>query len=154
MKQRILLMTLVLTSMILLSQTTIDLEALQQGTTFKLTIKAFLLFFLPAVAGEVAVLFADARKYFNTPEWSWDIFFLTKIRPFLWTLGVGTAIYFIALFVPWTTYIIETMSESALTPYTASAVFGAAAALVDGFTKKAPPGGSGYVTDGGWWELR
>lgn len=92
--------------------------------------------FLPAIMGQVLVLFADAWKYFNTPEWSWSTFGKTKALPFLLTTVIGVALYFILAFVPAVKPFIEVMTDSSIGSLTSATLFGAAAAILDGFTKK------------------
>jgi hypothetical protein len=92
--------------------------------------------FVPAILAQTLVLFADAKKYYSSEIWSWSIFFGTKIKPFLITTFGGVALYVILQLVPTTQPFIEIFVGSPIASYSAAALFGAAAAIVDGFTKK------------------
>jgi len=91
--------------------------------------------FLPAIVGMLLVLFADAKKHFRTPEWSYKIFFKTKIKPFLITSIGGIVLYLIIALFPFTLPFIEVLADSPLTEVSAFGFFGLASGVVDGFTK-------------------
>lgn len=91
--------------------------------------------FFPGILSAGLVLFADAKKHFTSPDWSWQVFLLTKIRPFLVTVIGGGLLYFILAYVPLTKPFIEILTGSALTEITVASLFGAAAAIYDGFSK-------------------
>lgn len=92
--------------------------------------------FLPAIIAQFTVLFADAWKWFNTPEWSWSTLFSTKLKPFLLTTIGGIVLYFILGFIPAVQPFIEILVGSPIGSLTAATLFGAAAAIIDGLTKK------------------
>jgi hypothetical protein len=92
--------------------------------------------FVPAILASALVLFADAKKWFMTKEWSWSYFFASKLRPFLYTTIGGVILYVLLTLIPATKPFIEILAGSPLTELTAGALFAAATAIVDGFTKK------------------
>lgn len=95
-------------------------------------------FFLPAVIAQALVLFADAKKWFMTNEWSWQYFFASKARPFLYTTIGGMVLYVVLYYLPMSKQFIEVLMGSQLGTITAASLFAAAAAIVDGFTKNKP----------------
>ena len=100
--------------------------------TFFETIKAV---FLPAIIAQLLVLFADAKKYYGSPDWSWGSFFSSKIRPFLYTTLGGMSLFILFTYLPATKQFIEAWTGSPIVELTSAALFGTAAALINGFSK-------------------
>lgn len=124
--------------MAMLSVTTLFAMQAEAPEVLEVSFSAIKSIFLPAIVGMLLVLFADARKHFNTPEWSWKTFFYTKIKPFLMTTVGGVILYLIIAYVPFTKPFIEILADSTLTEVTALGFFGLAAGVIDGFTKQKP----------------
>lgn len=108
----------------------------EPSESIEVTFSAIKSIFLPGIVSMLLVLFADAKRYFLSEEWSWKIFFTTKIKPFLLTTVGGVVLYVLLGYVPFLQPFVEILTESELTEITSAAFFGAAVAIVDGFTKK------------------
>lgn len=91
---------------------------------------------LPAIFAQFLVLFADAKKYYFSPEWNWQIFLTSKIKPFLITTVGGSLLLVILYYIPISKVFIEILIGSPITGITAAALFGAASAIIDGFLVK------------------
>lgn len=97
----------------------------------------FLSVLLPGLIGSLSVLFSDAAKYINTPEWNWSIFVSTKIKPFLIINIIALFIIAISQFVP-SNYIkfISDIIGTDLSIVSTAALYAAATAIFDGWLKK------------------
>lgn len=91
---------------------------------------------LPAIIAQFIVLFADAKKYYFSPDWNWTIFLTSKIKPFLLTTVGGSILLVILFYVPASKVFIEILTGSPITVITSAALFGAASAIIDGFLFK------------------
>lgn len=120
----------------LLSVTTAFASQVVAHEAMEVSVEAIKTIFLPAILGQLLVLFADARKHYGTIQWSWGIFFDTKIKTFLITTIGGIILYLIIALLPITQQFIETLADSKLTEVTALGFFGLVAGIVDGFSKK------------------
>lgn len=103
---------------------------------------ALLTLVLPGIIGSIAVLFADASKHFSTPNWSWSVFFSTKIKPFLLVNGISLGVVLVAVFLPDLFPYLERLAgfdlgnDPNLIEWGAIVAF--ATAVIDGFSKKKP----------------
>lgn len=95
-------------------------------------------FFIPAIIASVGTLFSDASKWWSTGMWDWKVFFDTKLKPFLLSLGVAIAVYAAILYVPFLRPMLEGMAQYNLTEVTAFTMIGLASALIDNVLKKEP----------------
>jgi hypothetical protein len=91
---------------------------------------------VPAILAQFLVLFSDAKKYYTSPEWSWNIFFTSKIKPFLFTTIGGIILLVILNYLPIANVFIEILIGSPISSITAASLFGAASAIIDGFIFK------------------
>lgn len=91
-------------------------------------------FLLPAILGQLSVLFMDAKKYMSTELWSWGVFFKTKIQPFLLVTAAAIGILLLMMYAPFMEPFLEVMTGP-IGEMTAFGIFGAAQALIDGFLK-------------------
>lgn len=98
-------------------------------------ISQVLSFFIPAILGSISALVSDAKKWIGSGQWDWDIFWSTKIRPFLYTLVLAVLIFISIKFVPFLTTVYEALSGVSLVEFTAYTLFTAASAIIDGFIK-------------------
>lgn len=104
----------------------------------ELTLPAILNFFLPAILGSISMLFADAKKWFGS-EWDWNVFWQTKIKPFLISIGIAVGIYVLLSVAPFLKPAIEALSGVGLVEASAYVFMLAATGLVDNFLKKKKP---------------
>lgn len=102
------------------------------GTSF-LDLKEF---FLPTIIASALVLLADAKKWMFSGQWSFKVFLMTKIKPFLLSLIVTIAIYYLIALLPWTKQFIEVLGGYELTTISAATLSGMATAIIDGFLKR------------------
>lgn len=102
-------------------------------STFK---NDMLTIFVPAILASLAVLLSDASKHFSSPDWSWSIFFHTKITKFLIITGIALLIVILHSFVPGVYSSITSILGEEFNTITSITLFGLATALYDNFSKK------------------
>lgn len=99
-------------------------------------------FFLPAILGSLSVLLADAKKWMGSGQWDWSLFWGTKFRPFMYSLGLAIIIYLSVAFLPWSQQLFESLAGINMTEITAFTLMGMASALLNGIFKKTKDAGS------------
>lgn len=90
---------------------------------------------LPTVIAQVLVLLADAGKYIKAGEFSFAVFFTTKLKPFLITHLLSVVLIALYVFVPYFTTIFTSFTGVELT-MSSVGLYATVTALVDGFLKK------------------
>lgn len=122
----------ILFSVFAMAQTTESTETVSIVETIK---SGLAVIFLPALLASALALFSDAAKYFNSPDWSWEIFMSTKLKPF----AIITCIAFIAVLLR--SILSDTLLSifgeigSELMVLSSATLFGFATALYDNFSK-------------------
>ena len=95
---------------------------------------AILDFFLPVLTGQIIILLSDAKKYMGSGIWSWGVFFSTKIKPFLITLGIAVGVYLLLAYASFMQPFLEVFTGP-IGALTAAGLFAAAQAIIDGWSK-------------------
>lgn len=90
---------------------------------------------LVGMVGQLAVLFSDTFKHLGN-DWSFAVFFETKLLPFLVVQGVAVVIVLLLLFVPSFASLFDLTSGLSLETITVATLFGTATAIADGIIKK------------------
>lgn len=128
MKKEILFIALLLT---ILASPLLYAQTGELDTSFS-AVKSF---FLPSLITALLVLFADAKKWMFSGEWSWTIFWNSKFKPFIFSMVGGIVLYFVLAFLPFTKPFIEVLGGSEFAELTAASFIGMATAIINGILK-------------------
>jgi hypothetical protein len=114
---------------------TVGVMNAQAEVVLETSFNAIKTFFIPSVLASILVLFADASKHLRGGTWDTEVFFTTKLKPFLITMVLAVAIYFLLAYLPISKAFIEILANSSFAEISAAGIIGMATAILDGLTK-------------------
>ncbi len=115
-----------------------SVTAFAQTVSFDPTFNALYSFLLPAIGASAFGLWTDSVKHYKNGTWEWKIFWTSKLMPFLLTVVVAVAVYFMIVYAGFLLPALEALAGAQLLEMTAIGIFGFASRIVEDIIFKKP----------------